>query len=49
MSPCQQVLVLDADQLSTLAVVRSLGRSGCAVTAAAASPHAIAFQSRYAS
>ena len=29
MSPCQQVLVLDADQLSTLAVVRSLGRSGC--------------------
>ena len=49
MSRCQQVLVLDADQLSTLAVVRSLGRSGCAVTAAAASPHAIAFQSRYAS
>ena len=43
------MLVLDADQLSTLAVVRSLGRHGCAVTAAAASPHAIAFQSRYAS
>ena len=49
MSSCRQVLVLDADQLSTLAVVRSLGRHGCAVTAAAASPHAIAFQSRYAS
>ena len=49
MSACRQVLVLDADQLSTLAVVRSLGRHGCAVTAAAASPHAIAFQSRYAS
>ena len=49
MSTCRQVLVLDADQLSTLAVVRSLGRHGCAVTAAAASPHAIAFQSRYAS
>ena len=48
MSACRQVLVLDADQLSTLAVVRSLGRHGCAVTAAAASPHAIAFQSRYA-
>ena len=48
MSECRQVLVLDADQLSTLAVVRSLGRSGCAVTAAAASPHAIAFHSRYA-
>ena len=48
MSSCRQVLVLDADQLSTLAVVRSLGRHGCAVTAAAASPHAIAFQSRYA-
>ena len=49
MSSRRQVLVLDADQLSTLAVVRSLGRHGCAVTAAAASPHAIAFQSRYAS
>ena len=49
MSARRQVLVLDADQLSTLAVVRSLGRHGCAVTAAAASPHAIAFQSRYAS
>ena len=49
MNSCRQVLVLDADQLSTLAVVRSLGRHGCAVTAAAASPHAIAFQSRYAS
>ena len=49
MTACRQVLVLDADQLSTLAVVRSLGRHGCAVTAAAASPHAIAFQSRYAS
>ena len=49
MSARRQVLVLDADQLSTLAVVRSLGRHGCVVTAAAASPHAIAFQSRYAS
>ena len=49
MSARRQVLVLDADQLSTLAVVRSLGRHGCAVAAAAASPHAIAFQSRYAS
>ena len=49
MNSCRQVLVLDADQLSTLAVVRSLGRHGCAVTAAAASPHAIGFQSRYAS
>ncbi len=49
MSARRQVLILDADQLSTLAVVRSLGRHGCAVTAAAASPHAIAFQSRYAS
>ena len=48
MSSCRQVLVLDADQLSTLAVVRSLGRHGCAVTAAAALPQAISCQSRYA-
>ena len=44
----RQVLVLDADQLSALSVVRSLGRSGWTVFSAGISYRAVAFRSRYA-
>ena len=44
----RQVLVLDADQLSALSVVRSLGRSGWTVFSAGISHRAVAFRSRYA-
>ena len=41
------VLVLDANQRSALAAVRSLGRSGVRVHAADCTPHGLAGASRY--
>ncbi len=42
------ILVLDGDQGSALAIVRSLGRSGLSVHVGASDDQAIAFHSRYA-
>ena len=42
-----RVLVLDGDQISTLAVVRSMGRMGHSVVVGASSASAVAFTSRY--
>ncbi|WP_201170848.1 ATP-grasp domain-containing protein [Halorhodospira halophila] len=46
--PPERALVLDGEEQSTLAIVRSLGRQGIAVTVGAADPAAISRCSRYA-
>jgi len=46
--PLKKILVLDGQELSTLSIVRSLGRQALTVTVAAESDSAIAFHSKYA-
>jgi len=43
----KQILILDGDQFSTLAILRSLGRKGLAITVAAAEDNAICRHSKY--